>query len=246
MSNRDTLFLLPRKELGNWKFDAEVVEVFPDMIQRSIPGYSNLISMIGLLSRHCVQSNSLIYDLGCALGAAVVSIQKNIKVIGCKIIAVDNSSSMTNRCRHYMNSFNFNTPVEVLTMDACQVPIHNASLVLLNFTLQFIPIDNRQRLLDSIWNGMNPKGVLVLSEKLSFSDQEIESLFLKTHYDFKRDNGYSALEIQQKSKMLNSVMITETLDVHKKRLEKSGFQNYELWFQSINFGSLLAFKRNLN
>ncbi|VFP82127.1 carboxy-S-adenosyl-L-methionine synthase CmoA [Candidatus Erwinia haradaeae] len=246
MFNRDTLFLLPRKKLGNWKFDEEVAEVFPDMIRRSVPGYSDLISMIGLLSRHCVQSHSSIYDLGCALGAAIVSVQKNIKVIGCKMIAVDNSSAMTNRCRHYINSFNFNTPVEVLTMDACQVPIHNASLVLLNFTLQFIPIDKRQKLLDSIWNGMNSKGVLVLSEKLSFSDQDIESLLLKIHYDFKRDNGYSALEIQQKNKMLNSVMITETLDAHKKRLEKAGFHTSQLWFQSINFASLLAFKRNLN
>ncbi|VFP88467.1 carboxy-S-adenosyl-L-methionine synthase CmoA [Candidatus Erwinia haradaeae] len=246
MYKRDTLFALPLEKLGDWKFDKEIVEVFPDMIERSIPGYSDLISMIGILSRHCVQNNSLIYDLGCSLGAATLSVKKNIQAIGCKIIAVDNSPYMVDRCRHHINIVNCNTPVEIIMMDICKVSIHNASLVLLNFTLQFIPIEDRQRLLDSIWRGMNLKGVLVLSEKLSFSDKEIEALLLKTHYDFKRDNGYSALEIQQKNRMLNKVMITENLETHKKRLDIAGFEHHNLWFQSINFGSLLALKSNIN
>lgn len=55
MSHRDTLFSAPIARLGDWTFDERVAEVFPDMIQRSVPGYSNIISMIGMLAERFVQ-----------------------------------------------------------------------------------------------------------------------------------------------------------------------------------------------
>lgn len=60
---RDSLFAAPIAKLGDWTFDEKVAEVFPDMIQRSVPGYSNIISMIGMLAERFVQPNSQIYDL---------------------------------------------------------------------------------------------------------------------------------------------------------------------------------------
>lgn len=84
-------FSAPIAKLGDWTFDERVAEVFPDMIQRSVPGYSNIISMIGMLAERFVQPHSRVYDLGCSLGAATLSMRRNISVEGCQIIAVDNS-----------------------------------------------------------------------------------------------------------------------------------------------------------
>lgn len=76
MSHRDTLFSAPIARLGDWTFDERVAEVFPDMIQRSVPGYSNIISMIGMLAERFVQHGTQVYDLelfsgrGDALGAS--------------------------------------------------------------------------------------------------------------------------------------------------------------------------------
>ena len=97
MPNRDTLFSAPIAKLGDWTFDERVAEVFPDMIQRSVPGYSNIISMIGMLAERFVQPDSRVYDLGCSLGAATLSMRRNIKVPGCNIVAVDNSPAMVER-----------------------------------------------------------------------------------------------------------------------------------------------------
>ncbi|SUB70899.1 tRNA (cmo5U34)-methyltransferase [Pluralibacter gergoviae] len=58
MSHRDTLFSAPIARLGDWTFDEKVAEVFPDMIQRSVPGYSNIISMIGMLAERFVQPDT--------------------------------------------------------------------------------------------------------------------------------------------------------------------------------------------
>ncbi|MBU6517633.1 carboxy-S-adenosyl-L-methionine synthase CmoA [Pantoea dispersa] len=242
MSDRDTLFSAPIDKLGDWTFDERVAEVFPDMIQRSVPGYSNIISMIGMLAERFVQPNSQVYDLGCSLGAATLAVRRNIKAPGCQIIAVDNSPAMVERCRRHIDAFRAATPVQVLEADIRDIHIENASLVVLNFTLQFLEPDARLTLLQKIAAGLNPGGALVLSEKFSFEDADVGELLFNMHHDFKRANGYSELEISQKRSMLENVMLTDSVETHKARLKSAGFAHAELWFQCFNFGSLVALK----
>ena len=47
-----------------------VARVFPDMIRRSVPGYSNVIAGTGLIAGDYVQPGSNCYDLGCSVGAS--------------------------------------------------------------------------------------------------------------------------------------------------------------------------------
>lgn len=242
MQNRDMLFAAPIDKLGDWTFDEQVAEVFPDMIQRSVPGYSNIISMIGMLSGRFAQSGSNLYDLGCSLGAATLSMRRNISAADCQIVAVDNSPAMVERCRRHIDAFRSEINVSVLQADIRDVPIERASVVVLNFTLQFLQPDERQRLLTRIYEGLLPGGVLVLSEKFSFPDPQIGELLFDMHHDFKRANGYSELEISQKRSMLENVMLTDTIDQHKARLVQAGFSHADTWFQCFNFGSLIAIK----
>jgi len=242
MANHDTLFSAPIDKLGDWTFDERVAEVFPDMIQRSVPGYSNIISMIGMLAERFVQPDSRVYDLGCSLGAATLSMRRNINVTGCEIIAVDNSPAMVERCRRHIDAFRADTPVNVIEADILDVELSNASMVVLNFTLQFLQPDDRQRLLNQVYQGMRPGAALVLSEKFSFEDKNVGELLYHMHHDFKRANGYSELEISQKRSMLENVMLTDSVDVHKARLKQAGFEHSEVWFQCFNFGSLIALK----
>ncbi|MCW2479129.1 carboxy-S-adenosyl-L-methionine synthase CmoA [Candidatus Symbiopectobacterium sp. NZEC135] len=242
MPNRDTLFSVPIAHLGDWTFDERVAEVFPDMVQRSVPGYSNIISMIGMLAERFAKPDTQIYDLGCSLGAATLSMRRNIQATGCNIIAVDNSPAMIERCRRHIDAFRAATPVNVIEADIRDIVIENASLVVLNFTLQFLAPEERQTLLTRIYQGLNPGGALVLSEKFSFEDGKVGELLFNMHHDFKRANGYSELEISQKRNMLENVMLTDSVETHKSRLAHAGFQHSEVWFQCFNFGSLLALK----
>ena len=242
MSNRDTLFSAPIDKLGDWTFDERVAEVFPDMIQRSVPGYSNIISMIGMLAERFVTPNTQVYDLGCSLGAATLSVRRSVQADGCKIIAVDNSPAMVERCRRHIDAFRASTPVAVIEADIRDIPIENASMVVLNFTLQFLAPADRLTLLARIFQGLNPGGALVLSEKFSFEDADVGELLFNMHHDFKRANGYSELEISQKRSMLENVMLTDSVEAHKARLRQAGFEHSELWFQCFNFGSLVALK----
>jgi len=242
MPNRDTIFSTPIAKLGDWTFDESVAEVFADMIQRSVPGYSNIISMIGMLAERFVQPDSQVYDLGCSLGAATLSMRRNIKVAGCNIIAIDNSPAMVDRCRRHIDAFSADTPVEVIEADILDIPIENASMVVLNFTLQFLEPADRLRLLAQVYLGLRAHSVLVLSEKLSFEDGDVGELLFNMHHDFKRANGYSELEISQKRSMLERVILTDSVEAHKARLKQAGFEHVEMWFQCFNFGSLVALK----
>ncbi|MFP3029296.1 MAG: carboxy-S-adenosyl-L-methionine synthase CmoA [Arsenophonus sp.] len=239
---KDTLFATPIANLGDWEFDEKVAEVFPDMIKRSIPGYSNIITMIGMLATRFVTPNSTIYDLGCSLGAAILSIHGNIKAKNCKIIAIDNSAAMIQHCKRYVHAYKMNTPVEIIKGDILDINIRNASMVVLNFTLQFIEPTVRQELINRIYKGLKPGGILVLSEKFNFSDGKISDLLFNMHYDFKRANGYSELELSQKRNMLKNSMLTDSISKHKSRLLAAKFHHCDLWFQCFNFGSLLAIK----
>lgn len=242
MINYDNLLSVPIARLGDWTFDEHVAEVFPNMIQRSVPGYYNIIYMIGILARRFARAGTRIYDLGCSLGTTTLAIHRNINHTSCCIIAVDKSPAMIAGCRRYIKDYCSSTQVDIIEGDIGTIPIDNASLVILNFSLQFLEREQRQALLNRIYHGLNPNGALVLSEKFSFRDQYIDKLLFDMHHDFKQANGYSELEINQKVQMLKNVMHTDSVEVHKDRLNQAGFNHAEVWFQCLNFGSLIAIK----
>lgn len=241
-SQKDTLYASPLGEVDNFKFDSSVVDVFPDMIQRSVPGYSAIISAIGLLASRFAQADSICYDLGCSLGAATLSMRHKISAKNCKIIAVDNSAAMLSRCQKIIARDTAAIPIELLCSDIQDIKIQNASVIVLNFTLQFIPLPERTAFIKHLYAGLNPGGILILSEKLMFNDVRQQSLQTEMHHAFKKANGYSDMEISQKRASLENVLIPETFAAHQNRLLQSGFDNAEVWFQYFNFASIIALK----
>ncbi len=237
---RDLVYAEPRQTVSDFVFDEDVARVFPDMIRRSVPGYATVLNMLPVLASRHVQPGTLCYDLGCSLGAASVAMQKGIRSPDCRILAVDNSLEMLTEAAKHLNREVQDTPIQLICADLVDIGIRNASLVVLNFTLQFVPPKKRLGALRRIREGLVPGGILVLSEKISFSDPEQESMLIELHHAFKRANGYGELEISQKRSALERVLIPETLEQHLRRLDQAGFSHAGLWFQCFNFVSLVA------
>ena len=238
----DAIYAKPHEKIVDFEFNEDVARVFPDMIRRSVPGYGNLITMVGLLAEEYAQPGSNIYDLGCSLGAASLSMRRRIPHHDCHIIAVDNSEAMTERCRANIAEDISPIEVDVICSDIRDLAFERASVVVLNFTLQFLPAEQRLSLLEKIYAGVLPGGVLVLSEKIVFEDTSESKLQDKLHLAYKKANGYSELEISQKRSALENVLIPETLTQHHARLKQAGFQQSHTWFQCFNFASILAQK----
>lgn len=236
---RDRIYATPQADIVNFAFDEQVASVFPDMIRRSVPGYAAIVGMIGLLAEEHAQAHTRLYDLGCSLGAASAAMRARVKADGCMLVAVDNAQAMITRAREAFDS-QPGMPVELHCADIRAIPIVDASVVVLNFTLQFLPPEDRLALLTDIRIGMRPGGVLVLSEKIAGADPVQEQELTNLHHAFKRANGYSALEISQKRAALDKVLIPETIATHQARLAQAGFSRSDLWFQCFNFVSLVA------
>jgi len=219
-------------------FDKKVASVFADMINRSVPGYAQTLQMVELLAHQYAQDDSNLYDLGCSLGAATMALSRGCTNKACNIIGIDNSPAMVSRCKTALND----ESIEILCQDILQSDINNASVVVLNFVLQFIDQHERLKLIENIYHGLKPGGVLILSEKIAFSDADENKLQITLHESFKRAQGYSEMEVSRKRNALEKVLIPESLHVHHQRLQQAGFSVSNTWFQCFNFASMIAIK----
>jgi tRNA (cmo5U34)-methyltransferase len=239
---RDDLFAKNRARTQGFRFDEQVVKVFPDMIARSVPGYELIVPMIGLLARRYAQADTRIYDLGCSLGAASLAMAGAVVAPGVEIIAVDNARAMIERLEKTLAGDAARVPILARLGDIRETPIENASVVVLNFTLQFVDRGARLALLQRIANGMQAGGVLIVSEKICFENADEQSEQTDWHHDFKRTQGYSELEIARKRNALEKVLLPDTEAEHLARFERAGFHRPRRWFQCFSFVSYIAFK----
>ena len=229
-----------------FRFNDNVAAVFPDMLQRSIPGYAASIEAIGSLAARYVKPGTRCYDLGCSLGAATLAMRQGIDVPGCRIVAVDVAPAMIARCREIIaEDDRLNAPatgVIVVEDDIRNVEILNASMVVLNYTLQFLAPEDRDDMIGRIYQGMNEGGLIVLSEKVVDENPHMESLLVDLHHEHKRRNQYSSLEIARKRAALENVLVPETVRSHRMRLERAGFAHTAVWLRYFNFVSIIAIR----
>ncbi len=292
MPAKDSLFSHPLGDINQFAFNQAVVDVFPDMLKRSVPGYDSIINQSALLASHYVQPGSHLYDLGSSLGATSIAMRdallnaNNERCENCEIHAIDNSHDMVAASRQLIidtqsdgackftsenaaeisaqaahgkttsdasnsraqgqpfSSSSARTPVPIIVHEAdLQThPMSNASVVAMNFTLQFVDVHAREALMCKIANALRPGGVLILSEKICFEDPAINELHIERYHAFKSANGYSDLEISQKRTALENVLVPDTMVTHQQRLNTAGFTYVSVWFQFFNFVSLIAIK----
>ncbi|BES70681.1 carboxy-S-adenosyl-L-methionine synthase CmoA [Marinobacter nanhaiticus D15-8W] len=242
MFETDRIYTATTSAGGDFRFDAAVARVFPDMIRRSVPGYTTIIPMIGVITERFARDDSHCYDLGCSLGASTLAMRHGVGDRRCRIIGIDNSSDMIERCQHFIALDDHPAPVELRCEDILDSELEKASVSTLNFTLQFVEPERRPELLERIARATLPGGALILSEKIRFEEDWEQSIQTELHHDFKRANGYSDLEISQKRSALEQVLIPESLATHRERLLAAGFRQVTLWYQCFNFVSLLAVK----
>ncbi|HCM42550.1 MAG TPA: carboxy-S-adenosyl-L-methionine synthase CmoA [Candidatus Omnitrophica bacterium] len=238
---KDKIYSKLRKKISKFVFDQKVANVFDDMISRSVPGYSDIVHMCGVLAAQFVKPRTRVYDLGCSLGAASRAVLNAVPDQAYELIALDPSAAMLSKAKKNLRG-KYKASVLLDCGKAESAGIKNASFVMLNFVLQFISKANRRTLLKKIYAGLNSGGALVLSEKVDFETKAERETQRKLHEEFKKAQGYSDLEISQKRTALEKVLIPETLRVHEKRIRQAGFSKVYVWFRCFNFASIIAVK----
>ncbi len=238
---KDTVYASPMTSVGAFKFDENVADVFTDMIERSVPGYGLVLQLIGLLAERYAQESTNVYDLGCSLGASTLQLRRHIPA-SCHAIGVDNSAAMAERCRSNMGRDHSAATCEILEQDIRDTEFSNASMIVLNFTLQFIDDEERQPILNRMYQGLNDGGIILLAEKVRFDDEHKQTLMTDLHHDFKKLQGYSDLEIAQKRAAIENVLVPNSEELHIERLRAAGFTTVMRCMHCLNFSAFLGIK----
>ncbi|MGO2131515.1 MAG: carboxy-S-adenosyl-L-methionine synthase CmoA [Halomonas sp.] len=241
-SYRDAIFSTPLDKVARFSFDERVVACFPDMIRRSVPGYGQILAMLGPLARRHLRHGGLVLDLGCSLGASGLALASQLPADAFRYLGIDLSPAMVERARHTLSEEYPDHDMRVEQGDLRQREYPPADMIVVNFTLQFLDPGERDQVLGQAFDALSPGGVLVLSEKIVASDEQDNAWLVERYHDFKRANGYSDMEISQKRTALENVLIPDSLDAHHQRLARVGFPRSLTWFQYLNFASMIAFK----
>lgn len=249
-SKQDTLFATPLDKNARFSFDEKVVACFPDMIRRSVPGYGQMLAMLPILAkRHCGYRQleggrrvSRIYDLGTSLGAVLFGLADKFAPDELHMIGVDISAAMTARAQELLNQHYPSHHIDIITDDIRHTTLQDCDMIVLNLTLQFLPVGDRLSLLKKCYDALALGGILILTEKVHLNDEQNDAWQVERYYDFKRANGYSDLEISGKRNALENVLMTDTLNTHHNRLMQVGFSRCITWFMFLNFVSIVAFK----
>lgn len=242
MTVKDQIFKEEIHQTSDFKFGTTVAKVFDDMVNRSVPFYGEIQRMIAELAADYAQAGTDIYDLGCATGTTLIGMDMSIAE-SIRFIGIDDSPEMLAKCRSKLDEASIKRPYELRVADLNgRLEIENASVAVLCLTLQFVRPIYRGKLLNSIFNGLNNGGILILVEKILAENPQYNAEFIGHYYNYKRRNHYSELEIAKKREALENVLIPYKLSENEALLKDAGFANTEVFFKWYNFCGLIAYK----
>ncbi len=239
---KDTLFKEKKDPVPAFEFNENVAQVFDDMITRSVPLYGECVHRQAQLAAQFYQKGTLIYDLGCSHGNFGMTLHTIMTDASFDMMAVDSSQPMLDRYASRLKEKKTASSIFLVCNLVENIAIANASVVVLNLTLQFISPHRRQRMIQTIYDGLCPGGLLLVTEKIVHENNKMDALEQQYYKKFKRENGYSDLEISQKRDALEDVLVPDTLETHRQRLRGAGFVNIDTWLKWFNFAAMLAIK----
>ena len=238
----DKIFRKKTKRIDDFNFGKKTAEVFDDMLNRSVPFYAEMQRMIKEIASEFAVPGTNVYDLGCSTGNSFLYLDDGVKK-GVTFVGIDSSREMLDKARRKLNASRLHRKTKLVCHDLNKTfKLANASVVIMNLTLQFIRPLYRERTIAAISKGLNDSGCLILIEKVLSPNSTINRLFIKFYYDFKRRNGYSDMEIAQKREALENVLVPYHFDENRELLLKNGFRSCDIFFRWYNFCGILAVK----
>ena len=240
--DRDTIYSTPRTSVPPFEFNAAVANVFDDMIHRSVPMYGEILRRQSQLVQTCCRPGTRVYDLGCSTGNLAMALCRQMPAGSFEMVAVDSSQPMLDIFKKHLGAAGRLDDITPVCKDIRRVNMERAGVVVVNFTLQFIPPADRDALLQKIYDALVPGGMLLFSEKTMHPNQGLSDLQVDFYYRFKRENGYSELEISQKREALENVLVPETVATHHDRLRRCGFSGFDIWLKWFNFCAWICTK----
>lgn len=224
---------------GRFEFNEAVALVFDDMISRSIPLYDQFLKItLDTIGSFC-KPNDKICDFGCSTANTLLAIDREYKH-SFELIGVDTSEHMLKQAKNKANIYN--AKIALINCDILNLKIDEVGCVIANFTMQFIPPENRIEAFKKAFKILKNNGVFIFAEKLASNNESLDNFLVEKYYDYKKAQGYSELEIMQKRAALENVLIPFSEQQNIEAANSVGFTHTECIFRVLNFALFVAFK----
>lgn len=239
---KDTLFALDGP-VKPFEFNSEVARVFDEMAARSIPFYHETQERIFEILGRLPKAPQKICDLGTSTGSLVFYLAQQFDKPELKILGYDNSPAMIEQAKSRSMLLHLNGQIEFHLANVLETDFADSDVIVLNYVLQFVAPEARLAFVKKLYGDLKPGGVLILSEKTKPTQPLLAEIFSECHDAYRRNNHYSQLEISQKRKALENVLVPWSLADNLKVLSDAGFADAEPFLIWHNFASIVAVKR---
>lgn len=208
-------------------------EGFDNHIETSIRGYSNLWNDVLSLSEYFVEDNTNVVDIGCSTGKLIKQMSEQNSFSSCQYTGIELEECFFD---HLIDSNN----VSFFKGDVRDYDFNNCSLVTSIFTLQFIPIKDRENIIHKIYDGLNKGGAFIFSEKVFSENPRVQEMMTFLYYDYKKKH-YSCEQILNKETELRHLMKPNTEDEIVNMCTNVGFYIQPFW-RNYNFVGFVCIK----
>jgi tRNA (cmo5U34)-methyltransferase len=227
----------------DFTFDRGVANVFDDMVGRSVPFYDELQRMTVELARNFVQPETSIVDIGCSTGRTLAAMIAEIQDPSVEFIGIDNSAPMLEKAAQRFDAQGCRARCRLVEQDInMPLELRKPSVVIMNWTLQFVRPLHRDAVIRSIQEQLAPQGCLILMEKVLCQESMLNRLYIELYYNMKKRNGYTETEVAQKRESLENVLIPYRVEENLLLLERNGFQSRDVFFRWYNWAGFLGVK----
>ncbi|WP_446009218.1 carboxy-S-adenosyl-L-methionine synthase CmoA [Candidatus Electrothrix sp.] len=242
--NNDRLYR-SGKVTEDFTFNNKVAEVFDDMLDRSVPHYQTVIKATASIIRQLAEQESVVYDLGCSTGSTLLELSRLLPDMNLRFIGLDNAPAMLAKAQRKAEMFGKSSIIEFHQQDITdtELLLKDAHVILCNYTMQFIRPILRQDFVQQLATSLPAGGLFFVSEKIISQHSRLNRSFIDLYHDFKRDQGYSELEIAAKREALENVLVPFTPEENISLLKTCGFEEVEMFFRWINFASFVGLKK---
>ena len=246
----DKLFTQIDPQIGEFSFDENVARVFDDMISRSVPLYADVQQSLPVIAGLLDHDPIKVVDLGCSTGTSLIHLARALPDRNLELIGIDNSQAMLAKLREKLELLSRPSgedaslfeQISVYEDDIRSFEFSDASIVLMNYTLQFIAAESRPDVLNRICNSLRPDGMMLVSEKVVHQQPEMDDALVSLYFDFKRRQGYSELEISRKRDALENVLVPLTVDQNLDMFRNAGFARVEVMLKWFNFATFACYR----
>lgn len=222
-----------------WSF-ADALDHFDEHIVQSVPNCQQQREYIASLARFFLHAQATVYEIGVSTGGlAEVVLERTPERQQLQYIGLDVEPSMIERARLRLQH---DPRFKAHCANAIEYDFQTPTLVISYYTLQFVPLPERQRLLQRIFQALEPGGALILYEKTLGEDAQVQDMLTQLYFDFKSEQGLSSDSILNKAVALRGVSMPLSLSANHQLLKETGFQTVEMIYRAFCFAGYLAIK----